>query len=101
MAGTIDIHALRHFRANARWGNWMKDLTTEQYRLIYEQPIYPKNLYADRDPYSHEEYRREVLEPQVRLLQERGIYAPADVPAAIPTEVPAAIPTAAPAVISP
>jgi hypothetical protein len=31
----------------------MKDLTTEQYRLIYEQPIYPKNLYADRAPYTH------------------------------------------------
>jgi hypothetical protein len=61
----------------------MKDLTTEQYRLIYEQPIYPKNLYADRDPYTHEEYRREVLEPQVRLLQERGIYAPSDVPTVI------------------
>ena len=94
VAGTIDIHALRHFRANARWGNWMKDLTTEQYRLIYEEPIYPKNLYADRDPYNHEEYRREVLEPQVRLLQERGIYAPADAPAA-------PIPPAVPAVISP
>ena len=52
VAGTIDIHALRHFRANARWGNWMKDLTTEQYRLIYEQPIYPKNLYPDREPYN-------------------------------------------------
>jgi hypothetical protein len=76
VAGTIDIHALRHFRANASWGNWMKDLTTEQYRLIYEQPIYPKNLYAERAPYTHAEYRREVLEPQVRLLQERGIYAP-------------------------
>ena len=58
----------------------MKDLTTEQYRLIYEQPVYPKNLYADRAPYNHDEYRREVLEPQVRLLQERGIYAPADAP---------------------
>ena len=91
VAGTIDVHALRHFRANAKWGNWMKDLTTEQYRLIYEQPIYPKNLYAERAPYNHEDYRREVLEPQVRLLQERGIYAPADVPAAIPTVVPAVI----------
>ena len=56
----------------------MKDLTTEQYRLIYEQPVYPKNLYAERAPYKHDEYRREVLEPQVRLLQERGIYAPVD-----------------------
>jgi hypothetical protein len=52
VAGTIDIHALRHFRPNARWGNWMKDLTTEQYRLIYEQPVYPKNLYADARPTS-------------------------------------------------
>jgi hypothetical protein len=76
VAGTVDVNALRHFRANAKWGNWMKDLTTEQYRLIYEQPVYPKNLYADRAPYKHDEYRREVLEPQVRLLQERGIYAP-------------------------
>ena len=32
-----------------------------------------------------------MLEPQVRLLQERGIYAPADVPGAIPTAVPAVI----------
>ena len=32
-----------------------------------------------------------MLEPQVRLLQERGIYAPAAVPAAIPTVVPAVI----------
>jgi predicted amidohydrolase len=78
VAGTIDIHALRHFRAHAKWGNWMKDLTTEQYRLIYEEPIYPKNLYAERAPYKHDEYRREVLEPQIARLQERGVYAPQD-----------------------
>jgi predicted amidohydrolase len=78
VAGTVDVNALRHFRANAKWGNWMKDLTTEQYRLIYEQPIYPKNLYAERAPYDHDGYRREVLEPQVRKLQERGIYASPD-----------------------
>ena len=42
----------------------MKDLTTEQYRLIYDQPIYPKNLYLDRAPYTHEEYREQVLEPR-------------------------------------
>ena len=50
VAGTIDIEALRDFRARALWDNWMKDLTTEQYQLIYEQPIYPKNLYLDRAP---------------------------------------------------
>jgi Carbon-nitrogen hydrolase len=75
MAGTIDIQALRDFRTRAQWDNWMKDLRTEMFQLLYEQPIYPKNLYADRAPYKHDEYRREVLEPQVRLLQERGVYA--------------------------
>ena len=39
---------------------------TEQYRLIYDQPIYPKNLYAERPPYDHDSYRREVIEPQMR-----------------------------------
>jgi predicted amidohydrolase len=74
VAGTIDIHALRHFRANAKWGNWMKDLTTEQYRLIYDQPVYPKNLYADKAPYKHDDYRTNVLEPQREALRQRGVY---------------------------
>ncbi|HET6551799.1 MAG TPA: nitrilase-related carbon-nitrogen hydrolase, partial [Solirubrobacter sp.] len=75
VAGTIDVEALRRFRSNSRWGNWMKDLTTEQYRLIYDQPVYPKNLYLERAPYTHDEYREQVLEPQIRALQERGVYA--------------------------
>ena len=73
-AGIVDIGALRHFRAHSKWGNWMKDLTTEQYRLIYDQPVYPKNLYADHAPYKHAEYQREVIEPQIQLLRDRGIY---------------------------
>jgi predicted amidohydrolase len=78
VAGTIDVGALRHFRANARWGNWMKDLTTEQYRLIYDEPVYPKNLYLDRAPFTHDEYREQVLEPNIRRLQRRGTYAAPD-----------------------
>jgi predicted amidohydrolase len=78
VAGTIDIDALRRFRTNSRWGNWMKDLTTEQYRLIYEQEVYPKNLYVDQAPYKHDEYREQVIDPQIRKLQERGTYAPPD-----------------------
>jgi predicted amidohydrolase len=78
VAGTIDIDALRRFRNNSRWGNWMKDLTTEQYRLIYDEPVYPKNLYLERAPYTHDEYREHVLEAQVRKLQERGVYARPD-----------------------
>ncbi len=78
VAGTIDIHALRHFRSNAKWGNWMKDLTTEQYRVIYEQPLYPANLYADREPYKHADYKREVLDPAIQRLRDLDIYADPD-----------------------
>jgi len=74
VAGTVDIEALRRFRANAQWDNWIKDLTTEQYQLIYEQPVYPKNLYLDRAPYQHAEYRREVIDKQVELMHERDIW---------------------------
>ena len=76
MAGTIDIEALRRFRASARWGDSMNDLTTEQYRLIYDEPIYPRNLYLDRAPLGHEDHHAQVLEPNVRRLEERGVYAP-------------------------
>jgi len=75
VVGTIDIEALRRFRASAQWDNWMKDLKTEQYQLIYEKPIYPKNLYLDRKPYNHAEYRKEVIEKQIALMHERGIWA--------------------------
>jgi predicted amidohydrolase len=75
VAGTIDVEALRRFRANSKWGNWMKDLTTEQYRLIYEEPVYPKNIYMDRAPYTHDEYADEVLRPAIERLTERGTYA--------------------------
>ena len=54
----------------------MKDLTTGQYRLIYEQPVYPLNLYLERKPHGHAPYRSQVTEPQAKLTQERGIWVP-------------------------
>jgi beta-ureidopropionase len=45
-------------------------------QIIYERPIYPKNRYVDRIPGKHDEYRKEVIERQVALLQERGIWKP-------------------------
>ena len=74
IAGTINIEALRHFRQTAQWDNWLKDLTTEQYQLIYERPIYPKNLYLKRKPYTHTQYRDKVTRRQVALLQKLGIW---------------------------
>lgn len=75
VAGTIDVEALRDFRARAQWDNWAKDLTTEQYQLIYERPIYPKNLYLHRKPMRHDEYRREVTEKQIAKLHDNGVWA--------------------------
>ena len=75
IAGTIAIEALRQFRQTVQWDNWMKDLLAEQYRLIYDQPVYPKNLYLERKPYRHAEYREQVTRKQVELLHERGIWA--------------------------
>ncbi|HZD02144.1 MAG TPA: nitrilase-related carbon-nitrogen hydrolase [Actinomycetes bacterium] len=75
VAGTVDVQALRNFRARAQWDNWLKDLRTEQYQLIYERPIYPKNLYLDHPPYKHEEFRREVIDKQVKKIHELGIWA--------------------------
>ena len=74
VSGPIDIAALRHHRANSKWTNWMKDLRTELYQIVYEEPIYPKNLYADREPMKHDEYREKVTKRQIALLQERGIW---------------------------
>jgi predicted amidohydrolase len=76
VAGTIDIEALRHYRTRSDWSNWIKDLTTEQYRLIYQQPIYPRNLYLDQPPYKHAEYATNVIQPNIKRLIDRGIYAP-------------------------
>ena len=44
------------------------------YQKVYEEPIYPKNLYLDREPMKHEEYEKEVIKRQVKLMQDRGIW---------------------------
>ena len=74
VAGVIDIEALRYHRDNAQWDNWMKDLRTELYQILYKEPIYPKNLYLDRAPMKHQEYRKEVIEKQIALMHQRGIW---------------------------
>jgi predicted amidohydrolase len=76
VAGPIDIEALRHHRASAQWDNWLKDVRTELYRMIYEQPIYPKNLYLERMPYTHAEYKKEVTDAQIKLMHDRDIWVP-------------------------
>jgi predicted amidohydrolase len=74
ISGPIDIAALRHHRASSKWTNWMKDLKTEMYQIIYEQAIYPKNLYLDRAPMKHAEYAEKVTKRQIALMHERDIW---------------------------
>ena len=68
----IDIEALRYYRSNAFFGNWMKDLRVEVYRTIYEEPIYPKNLWMDRPPQARP-VRDQYLRESIQRLQERGL----------------------------
>ena len=74
ISGPIDINAMRHHRKNSQWTNWMKDLKTEIYKTIYETPIFPKNLYLNREPMKHAEYREQVTEKQIQLMLDRGIW---------------------------
>jgi predicted amidohydrolase len=71
--GIIDIEALRQYRTRSLWGNWLKDLRTEQYRLIYEEPIYEKNRCMDRPPLKHDE-NDVVVRASVEKMQERNIW---------------------------
>jgi len=74
VAGVIDVEAMRYHRDHAQWNNWLKDLRTELYQVLYREAIYPKNLYLTREPMKHEEYRREVIDKQIELMHQRGIW---------------------------
>ena len=52
----------------------MKDLRTEIYQLVYEEPIYPKNLYLDGRRSPTPSSASEVIERQIELMLERGIW---------------------------
>lgn len=74
VAGVIDIEQLRHHRVNAQVSNWLKDVRSELAQIIYEQSLYPKNLYLDRPPMQHQEYFREVITKNIDRMVERGIW---------------------------
>lgn len=76
VTGVINIEALRHHRMNAQATNWVKDIRSELAQIIYEQPIYPKNLYMNRVPGRHAEYKRDIMDRQVELMRDRGTWKP-------------------------
>jgi hypothetical protein len=53
----------------------MKDIRAELAQIIYEKPIYPKNRYLKKVPPKHADYKRDVIDKQVALMQKRGIWA--------------------------
>ena len=75
VTGIVDIEALRQFRVMNLNSNWMKDLRTEVFRRMYEDPIHPKNLWMDQDPLSHAEVDR-VYRQNIERLVERGAFTP-------------------------
>ena len=73
VAAVVDIEALRQFRAMNLNSNWLKDLRTELFQKMYDQPIHPRNLWMNQDPKSHAEVD-EIYRENIQRLYERGTW---------------------------
>ncbi len=71
VASEINIEALRNYREQARFQNWLPYLRTEIYRKIYDQPIWPKNL-----PPMDDAGTEKVFDESVQALMARGSFTP-------------------------
>ncbi|MEC9374814.1 MAG: nitrilase-related carbon-nitrogen hydrolase [Pseudomonadota bacterium] len=69
IAGEINIDALRHFRENAKFQNWIPYIRSEIFKGLYEKPIWPKNL-----PNMQHEDAEVVFNDVIKELQKRGSY---------------------------
>ena len=69
VASEINIDALRHYRENARFQNWLPYLRSEIYQKIYQQPVWPKNLPAMDDAAAGE-----VLAETIGRLTDQGSF---------------------------
>jgi predicted amidohydrolase len=75
VAATIDIEALRQFRVMNLNSNWIKDLRTEIFRNMYEEPIHPKNLWLKHEPQRHAEVDK-YYRGNIHRLIKRGTFTP-------------------------
>lgn len=75
--GVIDIEAQRFHRTHSKSTNWLKDVRAEPAQLIYENPIYPKNLYADAPPGRHSDYGK-VIQTQINKMVDLDIWKKSD-----------------------
>lgn len=69
IAAQVDIEALRHYRENARFQNWLPYLKTEIFKGMFEQPIWPKN----QPPLQHAD-KGKVVAGTIEALVERGSF---------------------------
>lgn len=65
----IDVEALRQYRARSTWGNWLKDLRTEQYRCIYDKPMYEMNRCLHEPPLKHAENDLVVAQAKEKMFK--------------------------------
>jgi predicted amidohydrolase len=74
ISSVIDLEALRRARILNGVTNWFKDLRTEQYAAIYNEPIYEKNQYLDEPPTEGWLARERVRRSEnIEKLVERGV----------------------------
>ena len=75
-SAVIDVEALRQFRVMNLNSNWLKDLRTEVFRLMYEKPIHPANLWLERDPAGHAEVDDMYRSNITRLIERGTLHGP-------------------------
>jgi predicted amidohydrolase len=75
ITANIDIEALRNFRSMNLNSNWLKDLRTELFAHMYDEPIFPKNLWLEDEP-SHHAGADEIYRASIARLMERGTWTP-------------------------
>ncbi len=73
VSAEVNIDALRHFRENARFQNWIPYLRSEIYRKIYDATIWPANAQP-----GHDDAAAKVFEKVITGLKKRGTYTSRD-----------------------
>lgn len=74
VSSVLDLQALRRFRVQNGFGSWLKDLRTEQFAVIYEREIYPRNQYLTEAPtLGWQEREESVLASSRDRLLARGV----------------------------
>lgn len=69
ISSQIDIEALRHYREDSRFQNWLPYLKTELFKELYSQPIWPKN----QPPLQHAD-KAKVVKGTIDELVRRGAF---------------------------